>query len=181
MGQQRHETAQEESAADEATMLAHNMTQFELGMIVAKNAFEQWVSRCSAAAGMTGYSPLEMLILHLIEYNSRPKRIADICFALKIEDTHLVSYALKKLTKAGFIESRKQGKETVFTNTPAGVEIVRKYQAVRKKVLVRSFSMLSSDQIDLVKLADTMGALSAVYEQAARNVETLQDEDALET
>lgn len=156
-----------------AADFAHHMTQFELGMIVAKNSFEQWVSRCAAAAGMTGYSPLELLILHLIEYNSRPKRIADICFALKIEDTHLVSYALKKLNKSGFVESSRQGKETFFVNTMAGSEIVSSYREVRARVLEKTFASIAGQSVDIEQLANAMRALSSVYEQAARSVEVM--------
>lgn len=152
---------------------AQHMTQFELGMIVAKNSFEQWVSRCAAAAGMTGYSPLELLVLHLIDYNSRPKRIADICFALKIEDTHLVSYALKKLTKAGFVESSRQGKETFFVNTASGSEIVTSYREVRAKVLEKTFTSIAGQSIDIEQMSNAMRALSSVYEQAARSVEVM--------
>ncbi|NMA99074.1 MAG: winged helix DNA-binding protein [Phyllobacteriaceae bacterium] len=140
-------------------------------MIVAKNAFEQWVTRCGTASGVTGYSPLELLILHLIDYISRPKRMADICFALKIEDTHLVSYALKKLAKGGFVESFRQGKDTVFVNTPQGAILVSTYRDVRKQVLSRAFQSLTKGTVNLEEMADTMRAFASVYEQAARNVE----------
>lgn len=159
-------------------VFVNQMTQFELGMIVAKNAFEQWVVRCGTASGVTGYSPLELLILHLIDYNSRPKRIADICFALKIEDTHLVSYALKKLAKGGFVESSRQGKDTVFTNTEQGTALVVSYREVRKKVLTRAFESLTKGTVNLEEMADTMRAFASVYEQAARTVE-IQDYESV--
>lgn len=167
-------TASQKGTGDAFLDFASDMTQFELGMIVAKNSFDQWVSRCAAAAGMSGYSPLELLIVHLIEYNPRPKRIGDICFALKIEDTHLVSYALKKLTKAGFVESSRQGKETIFVNTPAGTDIVKSYREVRAKVLARTFTTISNGSINIEQLADTMRAIASIYEQAARSVEVME-------
>ena len=34
---------------------ALEMSQFELSLVVAKNAFEQWVVRCGAAAGANGF------------------------------------------------------------------------------------------------------------------------------
>jgi predicted MarR family transcription regulator len=147
------------------------MTQFEQALIVSKNAFEQWVVRCGAAAGMKGFSPLELLVLHKVSGHERPKRIADICFSIKIEDTHLVSYALRKLGKAGYVHSRKQGKETFYSATAAGGEVVDNYKAVRRKYLIRSLSMLSSSEVDLEHLASILHALSGIYEQAARNVE----------
>ena len=152
----------------------NQMTQFELGMIVARNSFEQWVIRCSTASGLVGYSPLEMLILHLIDYNTRPKRIADICFALKIEDTHLVSYALKKLVKGKLVESTRQGKDTVFTNTKEATRLVNEYRAVRKSILSRAFDSITKGTINLEEMADTMRAFASIYEQAARTVE-IQD------
>jgi|TARA_R100000687_G_scaffold80751_1_gene76664 predicted MarR family transcription regulator len=147
------------------------MTQFEQALSVSKNAFEQWVVRCGAAAGMKGYSALELLVLHKVSGKERPKRIADICFSIKIEDTHLVSYALRKLAKAGYVQSRKQGKETFYSATPAGGEVIDRYKAVRRKYLIRSLSMLSSSEVDLEHLASILHALSGIYEQAARNVE----------
>jgi len=165
-------TASEDETKKLLAEYGAKMTQFELGLIVSKNAFEQWVVRCGAAAGMKGYSPLELLVLHMIEYNGRPKRIADICFGLKVEDTHLVSYALKKLAKAELVESRKDGKETFFSNTASGSTIVKNYQEVRQKYLIRSLTMFSDKELDLEQLASVLRTLSGIYEQAARNVET---------
>ena len=50
-----------------------------------------------AAAGMPGSGPLDVMVLHTVNHRDRPKKLADICFTLNIEDTHTVNYALKKL------------------------------------------------------------------------------------
>ncbi len=148
------------------------MTQFELSLIVAKNAFEQWVMRCGAAAGANGLSPLDLLVLHMIKLKDRKKRVSDICFALKVEDTHTVSYAIKKMTKAKLVESEKIGTETFFSVTPAGLDLIECYADVRRRCLIQSLTVLADTEPDLAALADMLRALSGFYEQAARRAET---------
>lgn len=148
------------------------MTQFELSLIVAKNAFEQWVLRCGGAAGIKGYSALELLVLHMIGYKNESKRIADICFALKIEDTHLVSYALKKLAKAKLVQSSKVGKEAYFSSTSEGSALVLEYAKVRKQYLLRAMAMFGGQDMNLRQSADLLSMLSGLYEQAARAAES---------
>lgn len=42
------------------------------------------------------------------------KKLADICFMINIEDTHIVSYALKKLVSMELVQTGKRSKEVVF-------------------------------------------------------------------
>lgn len=160
------------ASLEEPTESALAMSQFELALIVAKNAFEQWVSRCAAAAGAPGFSPLEMQVMHMVDHKGRPKRVSDIAFALKIEDNHIVAYALKKLTKAGLVASERNGKETVYTTAPAGQELVARYRVVRQRCLIQPFTIFDDEAMDLVALSDLLHALSGHYEQAARSAET---------
>src|SRR5262245_18117219 len=73
------------------------LSEFEFGMISAVNAFNRWVVRCMTAAGVEDMSTLEALLLHHVHHRARKKKLADICFMYNIEDTHVVSYSLKKL------------------------------------------------------------------------------------
>lgn len=148
------------------------LTQLEISLIVTHNAFQQWVSCCGVAAGAAGFSSLELLVLHMINYGNGTKRIADICFALKIEDTHLVSYALKKLTKADLVVSRKVGKDTFFSCTATGKGLVDEYGRIRDRCLVRTLSRFAGKDLDLGEMADMLRVLSGLYEQAARQAET---------
>lgn len=150
--------------------LGPTMTQFELSLIVAKNAHEQWGLRCAAAAGIKGYSTMELVVLHMVGYGS--KRIVDICFGLKIEDTHLVSYALKKLIRAQLVESKRIGKDTFFLLTEKGREYIDAYTTVRKRFLIRALAKFAGEELDLDQLTDMLRILSGLYEQAARNAET---------
>jgi predicted MarR family transcription regulator len=151
---------------------AEAMTQFELSLIVANNAFQQWVLRCGAASGVGGFSALDLLVLHMVNSRGREKRAANICFALKIEDAHTVSYSLKKLSKAGLVQSDRSGKETLYSCTEAGAAVCSRYAAVRRQCLIQSLSLLSDSDLDINVLADLLRALSGIYEQASRHAET---------
>ena len=90
-------------------------SEFEFGLIIAFNAFSRWMVKCMAATGHTDMGHLEILVLHNVNHRGRDKRLSDICFLLNIDDTHTVNYALRKLSKAGLIESEKRGKEVFLS------------------------------------------------------------------
>lgn len=159
----------EEEVGQMLDRLARIMTQFELAMIVARHAQDQWGVRCASAAGLKGYSTTELLVLHMVGYGS--KRIADICFALNIEDTHVVSYALKKLVRAQLVESSKIGKDTFFVPTEQGRVHIAGYKEVRTRFLIRALSKFQGGDVDLEQLTDMLRVLSGLYEQAARSAE----------
>ncbi len=159
----------DEELAAAVDRLAPVMTQFELSMIAARHAQEQWGLRCASAAGMKGYSAMDLLVLHMIGYGS--KRLADICFALNVEDTHIVSYALKKLQRAKLVESERIGKDTFFVPTEQGRAHIADYKAVRKRYLVRALAKFSRGDLNLELLTDMLRVLSGLYEQAARSAE----------
>src|SRR5260370_37804873 len=69
---------------------------------------------------------VEVSLLHHVSHRERKKKIADICFVLNIEDTHVASYAIKKLMARGYVKSEKVGKEVFFSATPAGREVCGK-------------------------------------------------------
>jgi hypothetical protein len=85
------------SSAHLAEGPAGELSEFEFGLIVAHNAFSRWAMRCMAAAGMADLTITDVLVLHHVRHRDRAKRLSDICFTLNYEDTHVVSYALRKL------------------------------------------------------------------------------------
>lgn len=147
------------------------LSQLELALIVSYNALQQWVGRCGAAAGGKEFSPFELLVLHMISYGDGTKRIVDVCFAVKVEDTHLVAYAIKKLTKSQLVTSTRSGKDTFFKCTASGQALLERYKEVRKRYLVRTISRLVGNDVDLYQTAETLRLLTGLYEQAARQLE----------
>lgn len=147
------------------------LSEFEFGLIVAWNAFSRWAVRCMAAAGCPDLTITDVLLLHHINHRARNKKLADICFVLNYEDTHVVAYSLKKLVAAGLAEAAKMGKEVFYSPTPRGEAVVRQYREVREECLVKSLDTeLNADIGELARLLRTM---SGMYDQAARAATSL--------
>ncbi len=155
------------SSAHLAEPGTEELSEFEFGLILAHNAFERWVVRCMAAAGHPDLSKIDILVLHSIHHRGRPKRLADLCFVLNIEDSHVVNYALRKLTQLGLVARARPGKEVFYATTPAGDEACARYRAVRQSCLLAVPPPPTGDA-GLGDTAALLRALSGLYDQAAR-------------
>jgi predicted MarR family transcription regulator len=150
-----------------------SLSEFEFGMIMTIHAFNRWMVRCMAAAGVPDLSSLDVLILHNVNHRGKAKRLADICLVLNVEDTHIVTYALKKLEKLRLIRSSRKGKEKVVSITPGGEEACRRYAGIREALLVKSILDTGIDTASVSKIAAQLRALSGQYDQAARAAASL--------
>jgi predicted MarR family transcription regulator len=149
------------------------LSELEFGMILLDHAFERWMVRCMQAAGVPDVSPLDVLVLHTIAHRGRAKRVSDICLVLNIEDTHLVTYSLKKLDGYKLLASGKRGSEKTVSLTAAGEKVVQRYRKVREALLVQSVKSAGLDEKRLSEIAALMRALSGHYDQAARAAASL--------
>ncbi|WP_237332617.1 winged helix DNA-binding protein [Zobellella iuensis] len=152
---------------------ARELSEFEFGLIIAGHAFNRWMVRCMTAAGLPELSSLDILVLHSINHRERAKRLSDICLVLNVEDSHTVSYALKKLTKLALISGEKHGKETFFKTTEQGRDTCARYADIREACLVESLSSLGIAKEDMHQIAGALRAMSGLYDQAARAAASL--------
>jgi predicted MarR family transcription regulator len=148
-------------------------SEFEFGLIIAFNAFSRWMVKCMSAAGHTEMSPLEILVLHNVNHRGRDKRLSDVCFLLNIDDTHTVNYALRKLSKAGLIESEKRGKEVFYRTSAEGAALCDTYRRVREQCLLEGLGRMDMSGDDLSALGASLRALSGQYDQASRAASSL--------
>ena len=147
------------------------LSEFEFGMIVAWNAFSRWAMRCMAAAGCPDLTITDVLVLHHLNHRERNKKLADICFVLNYEDTHVVAYSLKKLVAAGLVQAEKAGKEVIYSPTPAGEAAVRQYREVREACLIDNLD--PERNADIGEMARLLRTMSGMYDQAARAATSL--------
>ena len=126
-----------------------------------------------AAAGLKDLTPLDVLVLHHVTHRARDKRLADICFIMNVEDTHLINYALKKLQALGVVASRKNGKEVTYAATEAGQAHVQRYRAIRETCLMDALKADEGLNRDIGELARLLRVLSGLYDQAARAAASL--------
>lgn len=149
------------------------LSELEYGLIVAYNAFSRWMTRCMTAAGQPNLSALEILILHNVNHRGKDKRLSDICFLLNIEDSHTVNYGLRKLLKAGLLDSEKRGKEVFYRTSAAGAELCSAYRDLRRQCLLEGLDTAELPGGDLREQARSLRALSGHYDQASRAAASL--------
>lgn len=160
------------SSAHLADGAAPALSELEFSLTLAAAAYQRWMTRCAAAAGLS-LTPLEVLILHTVRHRDRAKRIADITLVLDIEDTHLVTYAVRKLEKAGLVATRREGKDKLIAATDAGRSFCAGYREIRERVLSATIVAEGPDGVTLSAAADLLRRLSGQYIQAARSAATL--------
>lgn len=149
------------------------LSEFEFGLIVAGNAFHRWIVHCMAAAGLKDLTPLDVLVLHHVTHRARDKRLADICFIMNVEDTHLINYSLKKLQGLGVVAASKNGKEVTYAATEVGRAYVQRYREIREACLVDALHADDALNRDIGDLARLLRVLSGFYDQAARAAASL--------
>lgn len=160
------------SSAHLADGAAPALSELEFSLTLAATSYQRWISRCAAAAGIQ-LSPIEVLILHTVRHRDRAKRLNDITLVLDIEDTHLATYAIRKLEKAGLIETRREGKEKLVGATEAGRQFCDAYRTVRERVLATPLAADGPGEQALSDAADLLRRVSGQYNQAARAAATL--------
>lgn len=144
------------------------LSELEYALVVLGNAYGRWIAACSAASGGAGLSSMEVQILHAINHRERAKSLSQLCMMFNIEDTHVVSYALKKLEALGLVESGRRGKEKTVQITKAGTDHCLQYRKLREKILVEPIRSLGLDENRISDIAALMRVMSGQYDQATR-------------
>lgn len=149
------------------------LSEAEFALMMTHNAFSRWMTRCMASAGVEGLAALEVFLLHTVNHRGREKTLADICLVLNIEDTHTVTYALKKLERRGLVVSGRRGKEKTVSITEAGENACLRYREIREAVLIDALKAIGLDENELSRIAAVLRVLSGHYDQAARAAASL--------
>lgn len=149
------------------------LSEVEYGLILASHAFSRWMVRCMAAAELPGLSATEILILHSVRHRDREKKLADICLVLDIEDTHVATYAIRKLEAAGLVSTGKIAKEKTIRITEKGSDACARYAQIRERLFVASTINARPAEETLSEIAAVLRFLSGAYDQASRAATTL--------
>lgn len=147
------------------------LSEFEFGMIVCWNAFNEWLERGTKAAGRGDLTFMDVVVLHQVAHRARNRKLADICFVLNLSDTHSVSYSLKKLLAAKLVVGQKVGKEVLYQTTPEGDRVIASYREVRERCLLE---IVEDDMKPAMsEVARFFVRMSGLYDQAARAASSL--------
>ena len=143
------------------------LSELELTLTVLWNSIHRWLSQRNNSPVVNGLSDLDVFLLHMLVYRSKQLRGVDLAFALAIDDMHLVSYSLKKLTKLGVTSSKRIGKEVFYEATQKGKAHYLEFLEDRRKYLEPALQ--GTSQVgDFESLNASLRALCGAYEQAAR-------------
>lgn len=148
------------------------VSELEFGLTLAGHAFHRWMVRAIAMAGYPELGALDVLVLHSVYHRARPKKLADICLVLNVEDTHTVNYAIKKLIKAGLVKDGRQGKEKTVAVTEQGAQTCERYREIREELLLRAVGELGLEPEQVSRVASLLRLMSGQYDQAARAATT---------
>jgi predicted MarR family transcription regulator len=151
------------------------LSEFEFALMMSGNAFARWIVRCMAAAGQPDLAALDVMVLHSVNHRDRPKRLADLCLVLNVEDSHTVNYGLKKMVRLGLVSGERRGKEIFYSTTARGRALCMEYRKIREELLGEAYALLGQpqSQADLSRIADLMRILSGMYDQASRAAASL--------
>lgn len=161
------------SAAHLADGAVPALSELEFALTVAGNAFQRWMVHCMTAAGVPGLTSVEVQLLHAVNHRDRDKTQADLCMMFNIEDTHIVTYALKKLQAQELIITGRRGKEKTVTISDKGRDACVRYREIRERLLTSSLKALNVDQSAMQSVAAMLQVLSGQYDQAARSAASL--------
>ena len=117
-------------------------------------------------------------MLHQVNHRARRKKLADLCFLLNVEDSHTVTYALRKLSRLGLVVGEKSGKERLYATTEAGRELCERYRQVREDCLISALEAFAPAGGEDLKAqaggaAEILRVISGLYDQAARAAASL--------
>ncbi len=141
------------------------LSEFEFGMILAGHAFERWMVRCMAAAGVPNLSAMDVLVIHNVNHRAKAKRLADIAMVLAVEDIHVINYAVKKLERLGLVKTRvsaRRGRRDHAGRRRAVHEVPRNPREAAGRAGVKG---ARHRRRPLSEIAAMMRALSGNYDQ----------------
>jgi predicted MarR family transcription regulator len=152
------------------------LSDLELALIILWNSVRRWMSSRSKDSSLKGLSDLDDFLLHLLVYRNRPLRGIDLAFALSVDDTHLVTYSLKKLARMGAITTQKIGKEVFYQAADKGRQHYQQFLDDRSRFLEPAMKFLTGREHDIESVTSLLRTMSGVYEQAARAAATAKGE-----
>jgi len=148
------------------------LSELEIALIILWNSVRRWISQRSKGSAVKGLSDLDDFLLHFLVYRNRPLRGIDLAFALSVDDMHLVTYSLKKLTRLGTITAERVGKEVFYRAADKGRQHYQEFLEDRSRYLEPAMRFLTGREQDLESVTSLIRAMSGVYEQAARAAAT---------
>lgn len=144
-------------------------TEFEWTLLRFQQAFERWVDLLGSITGMGDLSYTEIVVLHVIGMQDRPKTGASIARQLNRDDLPNIQYCIRKLVKHGFCQrAGGNGKTRSYELTKQGREAASDYAKLREALLTDQTKSIGDIDERLRSAAQLVSLLTGVYDEAGR-------------
>jgi predicted MarR family transcription regulator len=143
------------------------LTGLEWSLWRLSAAFIRWQGECMSAVSGRPLGGHDTALLHVVAYQERPKGVSEIARLLGRSDVANVQYAIRKLVRLGLIAplSGRSRKDAAYRVTAEGEDLIRRYRALRRELLVAIADTAESDLDDLDR---RFVRLTELYDGAAR-------------
>lgn len=158
-----HRASHLRSTVEEATV-----TEYEYAALHLMEAFRRWTTQCTRASATYDVGYNELLVLHVVRMQDRPKDAATIANILNREDIPNVQYSLRKLVSLDLVKKGRTGTSFTFTVTARGQELTDRYAEMRRELLMPQFAHLGDFRKTFVEARRVLMLLTGIYDQTAR-------------
>ncbi|NKB36838.1 MAG: winged helix DNA-binding protein [Gammaproteobacteria bacterium] len=145
-------------------------TDFEWSILRWQQAFERWITQLADITGLSELSYIEIIIMHVIRMQDRPKTAASIARQLNRDDIPNIQYCLRKLVKMELCckVSEAGSKTAAFSVTEKGKTLTDNYAAARRKILTEQSKNIENVDAKLRESTQIISLLTGLYDEAAR-------------
>jgi predicted MarR family transcription regulator len=144
-------------------------TELAMAFLRVYESFSRWVINATAAINTADLSYQEILLLHAVRMQSRPRGALQIAQTLNRTDLHNVQYSLRKLEKAGLISrSRDRGNKThLYSVTEEGFRHTEAYAELRRRLLIPQLELIGGAKELLAAATRVLTLMTGIYEEQA--------------
>jgi predicted MarR family transcription regulator len=145
-------------------------TEFEWSILRFQQAFERYCLQVGHISGLVELSFQELILLHVIGMQERPKTAALIARQLNSDAINNIQYSLRKLMAYKFVVKIKEGTGKIYTYdvTKKGRLMVNQYAKIRQQVLTEQTANIEDIDRKLYEAAKLISLLTGLYDEASR-------------
>lgn len=145
-------------------------TEFEWSILRFQQAFERFCLQVGNISGLVELSFSELILLHVIGMQERPKTAALIARQLNSDAINNIQYSLRKLLSYKLIVKIKEGTGKIYTYdvTKKGRALVNEYAQIRQLVLTEQTKSIEEIDRKLYEASKLISLLTGLYDEASR-------------
>jgi predicted MarR family transcription regulator len=145
-------------------------TEYEWSILRYQQAFERWITQLADISGLAELSYTEIVIMHVIRMQNRPKTAASIARQLNRDDIPNIQYCLRKLVKMGLCRKTQESgiKTSTYEVTEKGNTLTDSYAELRREILTNQTKSIDRVDEKLREATQLISLLTGLYDEASR-------------